>query len=422
MFNYRLIGLLKRELQEKLLSKTFIIMTISIPVLMFIIFGVQTVIMSYDGDENTKLKLITESEKLTNNFKNELENLPFIQNGYYNFDYLTMPQIKLKEYLEKVKQEILDEKLTGVIFISDSSLMSKNVEYYSKAPNNATVTHKLNWHLNKVLVDNYFINRNLTDEDLSFARRGVDFTGYKVSKDKDIKEEGYGNFILSFFLSFLLYLSLIMIGQMTMQSVIEEKNSRVIEVLLSSVSSSELMSSKIFGASITGVLQMAVWFIPILIVMFTSVFALPEEFGFQISVFQIVYLLFNFFLGLLTFLGLFVMVGSIFDNVQDVQSGMWPILMLIMIPFFIAISVANNPTNPIAEIASMLPFASIIVMPARITIIDVPLWQFIISIIINIVTIVAIFPLAGKIFRVGILRTGKKPKWSEIVRWLKYSY
>jgi len=167
---------------------------------------------------------------------------------------------------------------------------------------------------------------------------------------------------------------------------------------------------------------MAVWFIPILIVMFTSVFALPEEFGFQISVFQIVYLLFNFFLGLLTFLGLFVMVGSIFDNVQDVQSGMWPILMLIMIPFFIAISVANNPTNPIAEIASMLPFASIIVMPARITIIDVPLWQFIISIIINIVTIVAIFPLAGKIFRVGILRTGKKPKWSEIVRWLKYSY
>ena len=82
----------------------------------------------------------------------------------------------------------------------------------------------------------------------------------------------------------------------------------------------------------------------------------------------------------------------------------------------------KNPNNPIAQVASMAPFASIIVMPARMTLTDVPVWQFVFSILVNIATIIAIFPVAGKIYRVGILRTGKKPKWSEVVKWLKYKY
>jgi ABC-2 type transport system permease protein len=275
--------------------------------------------------------------------------------------------------------------------------------------------------LNKVLINTYFENKELSEADLSFARKRVDFTGYKISEDKEIEEEGYGNMILSFLFTFLLYLSLLMMGQMTMQSVMEEKNSRVVEVLLSSVSSKEFMSAKIFGASITGVLQMAVWLIPLVLVSFTTLIALPDSMNLQVSAGQIFYLLFNFFLGLLTFIGLFVMVGSIFENAQEAQSAMWPIMMLIIIPFFIAMTLTRNPMNPIAVVSSMLPFSSIIVMPARMTLIDVPIWQFAVSIFVSIGTIIAIFPIAGKIFRVGILRTGKKPKWSEIIKWLKFS-
>ncbi|MCB9207895.1 MAG: ABC transporter permease [Ignavibacteriales bacterium] len=420
MFNYRILGLLKRELNEKLLSKTFIIMTLALPALMFLIIGVQTLLMSYEGDEDTKLELITESDLLTNKFKTELDELPFIKNNYYSFEYNTMSKESFKDYLENKKEDLLSEKIQGIFFFSDSSKESKIIEYYSKAPKNATITQKLNSYFNKVLVENYFINKNLSENDLDFARKRVDFTGYKISKDQDIEEEGYGGLILSYILTFLLYISLIMMGQMTMQSVMEEKTSRVVEVLLSSVNSKELMTSKIFGAAITGVIQMAVWLTPIVLVSFTTIFALPTELAVNITVGQIIYLLFNFFLGLLTFLGLFAMIGSIFENAQEAQSGMWPVLMLIMIPFFIALSMVKNPSNPIVEIASMFPFANIIVMPARMTLIDVPLWQFILSIVVAIATIIAIFPVAGKIFRIGILRTGKKPKWSEVVKWLKY--
>ena len=244
MFNYRIIGLLKRELQEKLLSKAFIIMTLSIPLLMVLIFGFQALIFSYSGDENTKLELITESPELTEIFKSEFEDLPFIKNKYYSFEYLTKNKEELKNYLEEKRTDLVDERLNGIIFISDSAKGNKNVEYYSKTPKNSTVTQKLRGYINEVLVDNYFRGKDLSENDLKFARSRIDFTEFKVTSDKDIEEEGYGGLILSYLFTFLLYLSLIMMGQMTMQSVMEEKNSRVVEVFLSSVNSKELWPEK----------------------------------------------------------------------------------------------------------------------------------------------------------------------------------
>jgi len=274
MLNYRTLGILKRELREKLLSKTFIILTLAIPALMFVLIGGQTLLMSYEGDENTSLELITESVELTNSFQTELSELPFIKNGYYDFKYLTKSRSELSQYLEEKKSEMLDEKLNGIIFIPNSSLNDKKIEFYSKVPKNLTVTQKLSRYINKVLVSNYFTGKDLSQDDLSFVRMGVDYTGYKISKDQEVEEEGFGNLILSYLFTFLLYISLIMMGQMTMQSVMEEKNSKVVEVLLSSVSAKELMSGKIFGASITGLLQMSVWLLPIVFVAFTSWFAL----------------------------------------------------------------------------------------------------------------------------------------------------
>ncbi|HED05370.1 MAG TPA: hypothetical protein ENI61_01640, partial [Ignavibacteria bacterium] len=178
----------------------------------------------------------------------------------------------------------------------------------------------------------------------------------------------------------------------------------------------------IFGSAITGLLQMIVWLSPIILLMSTTLYILPAKFSFDISAGQMIFLLFNFFVGLITFLGLFAAVGSIFESAQEAQSGLMPIMILIIIPFFIALTMMQNPTNEIAKIASMFPFASIIVMPAKMMLVDVPTWQFIVAIVVNILTVIAIFPIAGKIYSVGILRTGKKPKWSEVIKWLKYNY
>lgn len=421
MFNYRILAVIKRELIEKLFSKAFITMTLLVPGLIFLMLGIQAFLYSSEK-KNLRIDIITESNELTNSFLNDFIKSEYSKSGKYVFSFQTMNRDELKKYLEGKKKELIDEKLGGIVFVPTSALNDKKVEYYSKSSQNISLFKDLDGLINKTLIDQYFHNKTLSKEELDFARLGVDFTGFKVSEDEGIKEEGYGNLVLAYLFTFLLYISLLMIGQMTMQSVIEEKSNRIVEVVLSSVSPTELMTGKILGATLTGIIQMAIWLSPVILLMSTTIFVLPKELLFSININVIIYMLINFFIGLLTFIGLFAMLGAIFDNPQDASSGTLPVMMLIIIPFFIALSMMEDPNKPIAEIASLFPFASIIVMPARMTLVGVPTLHLILAVVINILTFIAIFPIAGKIYRIGILRTGKKPKWSEVFKWLRYKY
>lgn len=420
MVNYRVLAVIKRELKEKLMSKTFIFMTILLPLIMFGGIGIQ-LLLQRDEAKST-IDLVTESPLLTESFQTELLSSDLMKDGKYTFTFYTMDRDDLKGFLDKKKQALLEGDLTGIVFVPESAMKDKKIEYYSKTPTNPSLSRRLESPLNKVLIDSYFHNRSLSLEELTFARKGIDFAGFKVSLEEKISEAAVGNLILSFIFSFLLYLSLLMTGQLMLQSVIEEKSNRIVEVIISSVSPKELMTGKILGSAITAMIQMVIWLSPIILIISTTLFVLPVEFTVSITMNHILFLLLNFAIGLILYLSLFGMMGSIFDNPQDAQSGMWPIMLLIMIPFFIAISMMQNPNSPIANVASLLPIFSIMVMPIKATVVEVPLWQLIMCLVLNTATIFLIFPIAGKIYRVGILITGKKPKWSEVVKWLKYKY
>ena len=421
MINYRVIALIRRELREKLLSKTFILMTVLLPVLMFGIFGVQSFIMSFDSEKSV-VEIITESEVIGEKLKIVISESSFVKDSTVIPMIHSMSKSEFDAYVHEKQSDLLSENIAGMIFIPNSALDDKKIQYYSKTPKNIRLLERIDNPINRVLIEEYFRAKNIPTEELEFARLSVDISSFKITEGEEIKEEGYGGLVLSYLFSFLLYISLIMMGSMVMQSVIQEKSNRIVEVLLSSVTSRELMIGKILGAAITGLLQMSIWILPVILVASTSWFMLPENLTIDITFIQIAYLLVNFFLGLLIFVGLFATVGSIFEDPQDAQSGMWPVMMLIMIPFFISMSMIENPSNPVASIASMAPFSAVIVMPAKMAMVDVPLWQVLVSTLVNILTVIAIFPIAGKIYRVGIMMTGKKPSWREVFKWLRYKY
>ncbi len=422
MFNQRMLSILKRELKDKILSKTFIIMTLLVPFFMIIVLALPALLMNLDTNDNFNVTIITAENNLVESLQNELSNIESIKKGKSSITYLSMDENGLKQYLKDNEKKLLDEKITGVIFLPKDAVSDKNLKFYSKNPNNKNLFSKFRGPINQVLTNYYFEGKNLSPEELKYARSRVSFDSFRISKGEKIKAESKGNRIISFLLTFLLYFSLIFIGTMVMRSVVEEKNNRIVEVILSSVNANELLTGKILGSAITGLLQMIIWLSPLVLLISTSLFIIPEEFALQIDMSLILYFLFNFFIGLITFLGLFATVGSIFDNDQDAQSGLWPIMMLIIIPFFIAIAIQDNPNNSIGYISSMFPFSSLIVMPAKMTLIDVPLWQILLSVVVNLATMFGIVALAGKIYRVGILSTGKKPKWSEVIKWMKYKY
>ncbi len=418
MFNRRTITIIKRELRTKLLSKTFIIMTVLVPIFMFGLIGVQILIHAVSEEENPRLLMVSETEKLFQRLKTEFDQYGEVKLGHYQITYEVSDSAGFSKRLKDLRDDLLNEKLTGIIYVPEKALINKGVRYYSANPSNMALFDKIRPGINKALINIYFEDKHLSQDDVEFARDNVEITGYRITKGEKVEEEGYGNLVAFFIFTFLLYMALIFTGQATMHSVVEEKSNRIVEVLLSSASSSELMAGKVIGAVITEVIQMIIWLLPIILLISTSWFMLPAEFMIQLKMGYILYFLVNFTVALFTFVGLFAMVGAIFDNSQDAQSGIWPLMLLVIIPFLIAISLQSNPQSSVAKVTSLLPFTSLMVMPARMALVEVPAWEIALSFAINIAVLFGVFPLAGKIYRVGILVTGKKPKWSEVRKWL----
>ncbi|MDP2363830.1 MAG: ABC transporter permease [Ignavibacteria bacterium] len=421
MFNRRTLAIIKRELRMKLFSKTFILMTLLVPLFMVMIFSIQYFIQTLADEQISDLIIISDSDEILSKVQDEIFQTASFKSG----DLISrIEKTELNGFnnkLNELKSDLIAQRITGVVFIPSTSLQSKEIEYYSSNPNNSSLFYKIKPSKNKALVEIYFSGKQLTQDEIRFARKDVEINGFRISSDEKVAQEGYGNKIAMILFSFLLYMALIFSGSMTMNAVVEEKSSKIVEVLLSSASSTELMAGKIFGTVIVEIIQMAIWLTPIVLLITTSWFFIPQEFMPQLSIGYIFYFLFNYALALITYVALYASVGAIFDNPQDAQSGVWPLLMLIMIPFFIALGMESNAQSSFVQIASMFPFASLIVMPARMILVEVPLWQILLSTLISIIVLIGIFKLAGKIYRIGILLTGKKPKWSEVIRWLKMS-
>ena len=257
--------------------------------------------------------------------------------------------------------------------------------------------------------------------------------------------------VLAYVLSFILYMFLILYGVMVMQSVIEEKNNRVLEVLVSTVRPFDMMMGKILGIASVALLQIIIWVVFIGgVAYFVLPHVLPDEIlaamemlkqgapasavgGTEMGLLQAVLMLGNIkyigsiviwllvfvFGGFLLYAAMFAAVGSAVDSPQDAQQLQTPIMLPIMLALFVMLSVINDPSSDIAFWFSMIPLTSPIVMMARIPY-EIPMWEICLSAVLLYTTFFFVVWGAGKIYRVGILMHGKKPNLKDLLRWMRY--
>ena len=258
---------------------------------------------------------------------------------------------------------------------------------------------------------------------------------------------------IGFVLGMILYMFLIIYGGMVMQSVIEEKNSRVLEVMVSSVKPFDMMMGKILGVAAVAAVQVLIWGVlicgvsalamPALIPsdIMQSVEAMQQgtldmtqtdmdvdmlraigtatDFGYLASIF--VWLLLFIIGGYLLYSAIFAAIGSSVDSVQDAQQLQTPVMMPIIFSIIIMMTILNDPNSTLAVWCSYIPFTSPVVMMARIPS-GVPVWQIAVSLVILYATFVAAVWFAAKIYRVGIFMYGKKPSFKELWKWVRYKY
>ena len=406
---------IKREYMTRVRKKSFIILTLLMPALIVaMIVGI--FFMSSIKDKQAKVIVVSDETG---------EYFPLLKsNDQYSF-------VEAQKGFADFRKNS-DESVYANLIITDDLLKNPDaITLYSHkqvvAGLEIAIASQLNDYLSNKKLESYQIP-NLKN---IIADSKIDLKIKTVKTNEEGKEtQTSAEFASSIGMIFtmLIYMFIFMYGAMVMQGVMEEKTNRIVEVIVSSVKPFELMMGKLIGIGLVGLTQFGIWAIVVLGISFSGIFLSDEFSKFQaisglvgsINIFEIFFYFIVFFIGgYLMYASLFAAIGAVVNSQEDTPQYMMPITILVLFALYAGIFSAQNPDGPLAFWASIIPLTSPIVMMVRVPF-GVPWWQMLLSIALLALTVFLIVKLAAKIYRVGILMYGKKPSYSEIVKWLRY--
>ena len=434
------IGLIiGREFNERVRKKSFIITTILMPVLMLLLMAAPALIMSFSQGDEKQIGVIDESTMIGSRLESDETIL---------FETLDMP-------LDEARRTRTD--LFAVLYIAPDILENpKGVQLYANSSTSMTLEMELCGQIERILEAEKLKGYEIENLQaiLNEIETSVSMQTFRNDKSQEEVSEAQSSMVatvIGYILAFVLYMFLLIYGSMVMQSVIEEKNNRVLEVMVSSVKPFDLMMGKILGVGSVAVLQVVIWGVLILGMgtlvvphlmpdeVMASATAIeqgaalqnadldPEMMQAIAAVTDVSYLMKIFvsmilfvFGGFLLYAAMFAAVGSAVDNVQDASQLQTPITVPIILGLLMMMAVINDPTSKLAFWFSVIPFTSPIVMMARIPY-DIPTWEIVLSLVVLYASFVALVWFAAKIYRVGIFMYGKKPTLKELWKWMRYN-
>ncbi|HNY14227.1 MAG TPA: ABC transporter permease [Bacteroidales bacterium] len=444
--------IVKREYLTRVRKKSFIIMTILAPLLMAG-FVILIPLMMVSGDKDYKKIAVVEEQ--TNEFLNVIPDTK-------DEDFVYLTNVNINDIIKTFEAD----GYYGVLFISPKAI--NNPILYSKNQPDIGLLEHISGSLEKDIEKKKLQAYNIENLDsiLKQIRTNVNPVTKIVDETGGTTETSTGiAMALAYIGGFLMYMLVFMFGSQVMRGVIEEKTSRVVEVIVSSVKPTQLMLGKIIGVALVGLTQFMIWvFLTIATVgvLKTTVLKKADISGIQQTITQSVMeqnqaqipaattapaevspelaefsklfdnamnqdwlliifsFIFFFITGYLLYASIFAAIGSAVDNETDTQQFMLPVTIPIILALVVAMGTMQNPESSLAFWFSLIPLTSPIVMMARIPF-GVPAWQLIVSMALMVVTFIAFVWAAAKVYRTGILMYGKKPSWKEMWKWLRYS-
>jgi len=336
-----------------------------------------------------------------------------------NAEFEGIKSLLLPEYREK----IVKKEVSGILIISKRIKKIRKIYYFALNISDFTTNKYINSRVGKILSSTILIEKindpkivKIVDD----ATREVSFSTFTVKEGKDSKANSNSAYMMSVFMLTILFSIIMAYGQLIMRGVIEEKNNRIVEVLISSTNSQTLFYGKIIGIGLAGLTQVLLW------VGLGAIFLGKASLGMDKSITDfftpviVFYFLVFFIIGYFMYSVLFSIVGASVNTDQEAQQFSAPLTYLMFIPLIIGFMVTQNPNTPIVVYASLFPLFTPTLMFMRISVTMPSLFQIILSIVLSILTTMSLAWLGAKIFRTGILMYGKKPSIKEIIKWLKY--
>ena len=430
--------IIKREYLTKVRNKSFIIMTFLSPLIMVGIFTLVGYLSQLNNDKVRVISVLDESGLFAEQFEST-DNLK-----YERVDGLALSEAK------KITEENGNYGLLYIPNNSNIDELAKSITFYSEDSPSLGTLDDIEDAIQEKANTMKLTEAGIDAARIKELRIRVD-TKLETFKGQETSKLGSGiKLIFGGAAGYLLFMFIIIYGNMIMRSVIEEKTSRIIEVIISSVKPIKLLLGKILGTSLAGVTQFLAWVIllGLFSVIASSIFGIDpgsmpqqqealaqadaaggmesivQDVFVEISNLPIANLIVMFLLffvgGYLLYASLYAAIGAAVDSETDTQQFMLPLLMPLILAVYVGFfTVIDNPHGTVSQVFSYIPFTSPVVMLMRIPF-GVPLWQQIISVVILFATFIGTVWFASKIYRVGILMYGKKASYKELAKWLKY--
>ena len=438
----RNIGLIiMREFKERVYKKSFIITTLLMPLLLALISVAPTLIMIYAKGETKSISVIDNSGIVAQRLESNED-----------VEFVAIPNGDLQEELKKS----LESDNFGLLYIGEDIVKNpNNIQLYTNSSSSMLIEDAITDQIEEIIEAERLKEHNISDlkQILESIEVNISLSTFRNDSQEQTASSSAASSFIGIILGFVLYFFLVIYGSIVMQSIIEEKSSRILEVLVSTVRPFEMMMGKILGVALVAATQIVVW--GVLIVLMSAVLVpalMPDDIlasveavkggadvmamassGVDVEmvaaissitntgyIAKLVVLMLVFMVGgFLLYAAMYAAVGASVDTAQDAQQLTTPITIPIILAFIILTMVMNDPNSPLVVWCSMIPFTSPIVMMGRIPS-GIPAWEIALSIALLYATFIVMVWFAGKIYRVGIFMHGKKPTFKELYKWLKY--
>jgi len=323
---------------------------------------------------------------------------------------------------QELDAEVLAGKTDAWIRITPESLKTSKVEYRAESVSNFLTQRRLEQALTRVFSVVRLADQGYDSEKVVELTRGVDLDTLKVTEEGTRAERGEAGFILAYGLFFMLYMVMAIYGGLVMNGVLEEKSSRIVEVLLATTTPSELLLGKLAGIGLAGLTQLGVW--AIAIAAFTApgvVGALAAGLGDvipQVSPVVLVHFLLFFLLGFFLFSSMYAAIGAASNSTQEAQPFTGIVVPFLIAPVLFMMPVINDPDSTLAVVLSLVPPFTPLLMLLRIVVKMPPLWQILLGYALTIGFVGFLVWVSARIYRIGILMYGKRPTFRELGRWI----
>jgi ABC-2 type transport system permease protein len=426
--------IIKREYLERVRTRSFVVLTLLLPAIMTGVMVLPAKLATI-GNKVQHLVVVTSTPQFGETVRQGLlsispdsdneddesgsqANAAKTPNGQYIIDVDSNPTEAERTVL---RDKIISQSIDGYIWLTDDAIASGKIAWASRSLSGFGEKSRLSEKLNRIIQYTRLSKNGVTGEQAELLLKPVKIEAIRIEGGRETKDSGGKKFLEVVVMVTLIYMAVLLYGISVMRSVLEEKNSRILEVLLSSASSTELMTGKLLGVGAVGLTQILVW------VVMAGAFATPslamqtDLSDLKVSPVVLAAFAVFFFLGYLLYSTIYAAIGAISTTEQEGQQLQFFVVIPLVLSVFMLTAVVRTPDSPTVVWMSMVPFFAPLVMYARIVIQTPPLWQIALSLSLLIATIIGILILCARIYRIGILIYGKRPTLPEILKWLKYA-